>query len=937
MNDLLEKAKILIVDDSPTQIILIGEISEVEYDIIVANNGPEALELVKDELPDLILMDIIMPKMDGFEVCRRLKADPETCDIPIIFVTVAGDMANEAIGFELGAVDFITKPIHPLKLRYRMRTHLELQRQRRAERQNREPLADMVTILERRSADLKRQGAYLLSILSNAMDAIITIEVDGKIKEFNPAAEQLFGYSAAAVKGQDVAELIVPVELRERHREALAFHAGQKGKAPVVKRRIEVPGLRSDGTLVDLEVSLTAVYQSGQPTYTAFVHDITERKQLLKSLKETLEVAEFTSRAKDEFLANMSHEIRSPMNAIMGMTDLVLATQLTEDQQENLEIVQNSAKNLLGIINDVLDYSKIEAGQLSLEQTPFDLRGRIENICEGLAVIAHQKELELYCDIALDLPPLSGDPLRLSQIINNLVSNAFKFTTEGEVVVGVEQMYGQVGCKKDVYLHFWVSDTGIGIPADRTTRIFDQFTQVDGSTTRKYGGTGLGLAISRRLVKMMDGDIWVESVEGGGSVFHFSAGFGSGHRAVSCRDSAEARNYQPGASHLAGVRVLVADANPTGGRIIKGMLGGFGADVEVVADSSSLMELLRSAAEEGRHVDVVLLDYALLSTQSGQLLNSAIDSSKLLLMMPIHIKPHELASATNLQNTDFLKKPVKLYPLLRKINKILGRVEEIKEKKVDISAHNRRNTIPLRILLVEDLENNQKLATDILERVGHTVVLADNGREALEIMAADNFDLILMDIHMPEMDGYEATQQIRSGDGIGTCSGQIPIIAVTARVMQAEEDRCMALGMDGYLRKPYRSAELLAVIKPFTKVRKVTLKKKVSKAKIPIFKPVDADSERFQALTRNFLKEGPESLQRLGEALQVRKIRQIVKEVEVLKSSAVAVGANRVKISAIRLKGKAEMKNWDETQEMFSNLGQEVHDAILALSHEKDE
>ena len=801
-----------------------------------------------------------------------------------------------------------------------------------------------ITERKRTENELKEREARLRSILENALDAIITLDKEGLVKELNPAAEKLFGYSREESIGRDIADFIVPPESREAHRTVLACftnHASKTGKIPNVNRRIELKGLRSNGERVDLEVGLTAVMQSGNLHYTAFIHDITERKQLIKSLEETLDVAESANRAKSEFLANMSHEIRSPMNAIMGMTELVLLSNLTEDQRANLEIVQNSADSLLGLINDILDFSKIEAGRLILERITFDPRGRIEKTCDGLAIQAHQKEIELYCDMEPDIPTLVGDPLRLNQVLVNLLSNAIKFTSEGEVTLRVKKMPEHMGDGKNIRLHFSVTDTGIGIPPDRMDSIFEQFTQADGSTTRRYGGTGLGLTISKHLVEMMDGEIWVESKLGEGSFFHFTARFEVGQRAVAgSSQDMEVRLRQIESSHMAGVRVLVGDHNDSGRRIVKEMLTRYGADVEEAVDAPSLQESLLGATRGDRTFDVVLLDHGLLLSEFpdfGQLWNHITAEKKTLLMTPANIRMVDLTSAPQFGNVAFLKKPVRLRALLREIDRILGRPMEEAETKPDIFSKPRLGTIPLHILLIEDLVNNQKLATTILERAGYTVILVNNGPDALQRMATDRFDLILLDLHMPGMDGYEVTRRIREEKKPGLFDPRIPIIAVTAWAMETEEKKCLAAGMDGYLRKPYRAAELLLAIEPFSKTCKADHKKKSQSGSLPILTQVDMDPDTFQTLRRVFLEEGPGHLQRLQQGLRNRRVTHVLKAADRVKTDADNVGAHRVKIEAIRLKGTAQIKDWVKTEAFFNDLGREFQKAVQALSRKEED
>ncbi|MBF0455393.1 MAG: response regulator [Magnetococcales bacterium] len=926
---------ILVVDDETDNIELFHEILADEYRIFFATNGSDCLKIADLQRPNLILLDILMPDMDGYEVCRLLKADPALKEIPVIFISAMQDVENESVGFGLGAIDFLVKPTHPLRLKNRVRVHLDLQRQKQALEQNRNQLSQAVFALKERTATLKSQEEQLQSILDHAMDAIITINDEGQIMDFNPASEELFGYAKHQVIGRDLANMLDLPDLHQDKR----FQSTLPGESqPVFKRRFEAIGVRSDGNSVELSVGVASITRNGKHFFTAFLQDVTDRKQLLRSLLETLDVAESSNRIKSEFLANMSHEIRSPMNAIMGMTELVLTSNLTEDQRENLEIVQNSANTLLRLINDILDFSKIEAGQLTLERLTFDLRGRIENVSEMLAVLVHKSELELYCDIDPDIPTLVGDPLRLNQIIFNLVNNAIKFTSEGEITIVVERMAGQPRGDQTVVLHFLIADTGIGIPKDRMKAIFNQFTQVDGSTTRQYGGTGLGLTISKCLVELMGGEIWVESKEGEGSIFHFTAQFGVGQRG----DPADARLFggmdvrqqEPGSSHLQGLHIIVADAHETGRRILVAMLSRYGASVCEVRDNQGLLDQLVICSQETITVDLILVDFGLTLVgypHPDHPGHPLLDRANLLMMVPTHVWASRQEMEPRFQHIAPIKKPIKLFNLINEIDVILGRATKPEVEKASLFVPCRQ-TIPMRILLVEDLINNQKLATTILERVGHTVTLSCNGVEALERLSQEPFDLVLMDLHMQKMDGYEATLKIRQGAVGGVCDPQIPIVAVTARAMRSEEKRCLKAGMNAYLRKPYRAAELIETVKPYARKRQTHYKSpETAKQPLPALFSVEMEPEQFVTCRSLFLDGGLNHLQMIRQALSDRSVTKLLKEAEWFKKAAADVGAKRVKISAIRLKGKVEMKNWAVTSEMIVALEAEFEKASQAL------
>ena len=806
-------------------------------------------------------------------------------------------------------------------------------------------LGTVLDITERRVAEknlastyekLKENEARIRAILNNALDAIITIDNEGTIIEFNPAAEELFGYSQTEAIGQNMASLIIPLHLQENHRAALANRTQHHQDMPSFKKRMEFPGLRANGKIIDLEVGLSSILQNGKLTYTGFLQDITDRKQLLISLTETLNVAESASQAKSEFLANMSHEIRSPMNAIMGMTELVLATKLDEYQKENLEIVQNSSNTLLGIINAILDYSKIEAGQLTLERINFDLRGQIEKTCESLAILVHKKELEFHCHIANGIPQLVGDPHRLNQIIINLVNNAIKFTSTGEITVAVAIMADQTDLENRINLHFSVADTGIGIAPDRTEAIFEQFTQVDGSTTRKYGGTGLGLTISKHLVEMFDGKIWVESREGVGSIFHFNICFDLNQRELTPFKQGRFATIQnqKEAQLLAGVKILVGSQHEKGRMIASNMLSRFGAEVTTANDLDAVLDALKLAKNHGQALEVIVLDYGLLPDKFAKHNNCKIlNKYKIVLLTTADTRTDILQTKLPFHKISYLKKPIKLYPLLKAINQLTGKETNDEQAYFEAIPLSRNRSTQKNILLVEDMSNNQKLAVSILQQAGHLVTIANDGKEALAMLAANQFDLILMDLHLPNMDGYEATACIRNNRGIGDCDPQIPIIAVTARVLETEEKKCMAAGMNGYLRKPYHSKELLLAIEPFGKNKYPKHKKRryARKNDATALTPVDIGTETFNKFTSDFLREAPKHLSGLANGLRTRKINATLQDVEQLKNYAAVIGANRMKIRCMRLKGILEIKDWERATTIINELKQDYQDAAAEL------
>jgi two-component system sensor histidine kinase/response regulator len=694
-----------------------------------------------------------------------------------------------------------------------------------------------ITDHKRAEEALRESETRFRGTFENAAVGIAHKDAERRLLRVNEKFCEIVGYNRDELLAKTFQEFTYPEDLTLELEQFTSLMRGEMTSFSLEKRYV-----RKDGSLVwgDTSVSLHRD-ASGAPAYAiAILQDITQRKQLEGKLRQATEFAEAANRAKDEFLANVSHEIRTPMNAVLGMTELVLDTTLTDDQRQCLETANSAADNLLGLINDLLDFSKIEAGMLELDPIDFSLGTVLADTLRALAMRAQTKGLELICHLQPGAPDaLIGDAGRLRQVLFNLLGNAIKFTDQGEVVLQVD-VVGDPNPEGEVYMHFSVRDTGIGIPRDKQAKIFRAFEQEDGSTTRRYGGTGLGLTIANRLVNLMGGTIVVESEPGLGSTFSFTAKFGQQAHPVGpsiTRPPAVFYN----------VPVLIVDDNATNRRILEEWLRGWQMEPTAVADGAAAMDALWHGLALGRPYSLVLLDACMAGTDGLALAAMVRERTELagtrLILLSSADRPSDRIRSRELRIDAHLLKPVPPDELLETIYRVMSRTNDEAAPIQRKTAEPALAAGPLRILVAEDNEFNIRHLERLLNRRGHRLRLATNGREALTILGIDipptdvgeqksevggapsaasrsrnsdfspltnQYDVLLLDLHMPILDGFQVIRAIRERERM--VGGHLPVIALTARSRKEDRERCLAVGMDEYLSKPVRTAELFATI-----------------------------------------------------------------------------------------------------------------------------
>ncbi|MEW6260271.1 MAG: response regulator [Thermodesulfobacteriota bacterium] len=841
---------ILVVEDSKTQAMILQDLLQTQgYEVLVSHDGNEAIETLLHRVPDLIISDIVMPNMDGFELCRRIRSNPRLRRIPVALLTSLSDPGDVLKALISGADFFLTKPYDEKRLIQRVRSILESFHIRRSGNSSdeaeiflggkshrinasKQQIVDLLfstyenaTIKNLELENLNRELTFLKYkleqdiqrrklteeklqeserrlqlVLDSIQTGVLIIEADTcRIADANPYAYNLLGVSKEDIIG-------APCDRYVCHTTKDTCPARNASRYPVESEQYL---LTPDGTRVPILKKVSPITLRQKDYFLETFVDITEQVRAKEEIYKAKIAAENASRAKSEFLANTSHELRTPMNGIIGMASLMLDTELSPEQRDYVETIQNSAESLLTIINDILDFSKIEAGKMDLEIIDFDLRITIEEVVDLLSVKAIEKGILFRASVHHEVPSaLKGDPGRLRQVLINLAGNAIKFTEVGHVFIEVT---AERETDRSVDLRFEIIDTGIGIPEDKRELLFQSFSQLDASTTRKYGGTGLGLAISKRIVEMMDGTIGVESTLGKGSTFWFT---------VSLDKQTEeemARIIQP--ADLTEKRILIVDDNSLNRIVLREQLIAWKCRVWEASGGEQALEILHRQADAGEPFDAVILDM-LMPEMDGKTLGRRIktDPSLTQTVLIMLTSAGKRGDATLLQDIGFaayLTKPVKQQQLRECLSAVLGIPQQAVYKPAAPILTRHRLTEEkkrsIKILLVEDNPVNQKVVIKMLKKYGFTADVASNGAEALRCMETSQYHIVFLDVVMPDMDGYQVAATIRD-PASSVLQHDVTLVAMTAHAMKGDREKCLESGMDDYLPKPITPDALLEAI-----------------------------------------------------------------------------------------------------------------------------
>jgi PAS domain S-box-containing protein len=927
--------RVLILEDNPSDAeLMLHALRTAGFDPIfdVVETEPDFRDCLKKN-PEIILADFTLPEFSAVGVMQILRE--RGLDIPCIIVSGSIGEERAVQIMQQGAADYLMKDTL-VRLGQAVKQSIEKKLLRDGIR-----WAD-----QQRSAveqNLHETLALQQAILDNADRCIISTSPQGIIQVFNRAAQRMLGYTADEMVGKQTPEIILEPEEIAIHAKDLSQEIGRTIE-PNFESLVAKPNLgiaeerewtyvRKDRSHFPALVSVTSCRDSqGKITgYLGIANDITEQKRVEEELRQAKHAAEDANKAKSEFLANMSHEIRTPMNGIIGMTELALTAPASSEQKEYLEAIKESGDALMTVINDILDFSKVEAGMLNLDNIDFNLPKRLGSVMRALSARANEKGVLLVYQLDPSIPTwVGGDPDRLRQIIMNLVGNAIKFTERGEVTVRLTMQEVLGEDQEKCLLHFAVSDTGIGIPLEKQRIIFDAFSQGDSSTTRRFGGTGLGLTISARLVDLMGGKLWVESEVGQGSTFHFTARF----------NVVDSRAHKSDASQIAALentKVLIVDDNRTNRLVLHEMLTTWKLSPSLTASGAEALAVAKAAASRGEPFPLMIVDYFMPEMDGFTLVEQFHSDPALVgtsVIMLTSVSDHRLAERSKqLGIAAYLPRPLNQSTLLDALIDILsaGSTDQCAKQQATqadgvTSSLSSLKHRPLHILLAEDNAINQRVAQRMLRMAGYEVTVAENGKVALAMLEQGIFDAVLMDVQMPEMDGFETTAAIRKKE---QQSGQhLTIIAMTAHALKGDRERCLAAGMDGYIAKPMSCEGLLGVLAtiPLPAPAEEVFNLEVA------LKGVNGNLEFLCEIVAMLNEDAPGLVTEIHDAIDGNNAAKLEQAAHHLKGSLLPFAAPTATQAAQALEAMGHAKELSNASDKYRLLDTEIQRLLAALS-----